>query len=164
MSKSVTPTDDSGDVVSAFKDAFDSVAPFEKILVDEAFNGHGWIAGNNAVTLIGSDCTRVGMIDMDCFENTEYVETTTLEHEMDNGDVKTNRVYGFTVDGETNQYVRVEYVRTLANEVFNVEYSTIRSWARTTTDESCMREGDAPVLFDIPDSEYRVVVLPVITS
>jgi len=163
MSQSKPKTDDTDDVVQAFRDAFDYVSPLGNVLHDEEFDGHGWLAGNNAVVLVGPDVTTVGDIDMDTFEDTEYVETQTLEYEPDTGDTVENRVYTFTA-GKQPQHVRVEYVRTLANEVFNSDYSTVRSWARTTTEESCMKDGDAPVLFDVPDSEYDVIVLPVITE
>jgi len=164
MATTETNTDDTDAVVQAFRDAFDYVDPFHKVLHHDDYDGDGWLAGNNAVVFVGPDVTHVGDIDMDCFEPTEYVETQTLEYEPDTGDTVSNRVYTFTTEHGRNQHVRVEYVRTLANEVFNVEYSTIRSWARTTTDESCMQDGDAPVLFSPPDSKYDVIVLPVITK
>jgi len=164
MATTDTTTDDTDDVVQAFNEAFDYVSPFHKALHHDDYDGDGWLAGNNAVVLVGPDVTHVGDIDMDCFESTEYIGTQTLEYEPDTGDTVTNRVYSFTTANGDDQHVRVEYVRTLANEVFDTDYSTVRSWAQTTTDESCMREGDAPVLFSDPDSKCRVIVLPVITE
>jgi len=164
MATTETNTDDTNDVVQTFNEAFDYVSPLGNVLHDNEFDGDGWLAGNNAVVLVSPDVTHVGDIDMDCFEPTDYIGTQTLEYEPPSGDTVTNRVYTFTTETGCDQHVRVEYVRTLANEVFDVDYSTIRSWAQTTTDESCMQDGDAPVLFNPPDSEYRVVVLPVITE
>lgn len=148
------------EIVQQFNDSFDYVDPFHKTLYHDDYDGDGWLAGNNTVALVDSDVSHVGDIDMDSFEQTEYVETQTLEYESDDGDTVKYRVYTFT-NGEHTDYVNVEYVRTLANEVFNVSYEEIRSWAQTTDNPDSRVEGHGPVVFEQPDGEYRAVVLPV---
>jgi len=177
MSTSATPTDDNDDVVSAFKDAFDGVHTIKDRLYQDQFDGPGWVY-NDRIVLVTEDMTQCGDIDMTTLTDGEYVETTTLEfgdssdespqNQSENktgkfDDVDTVRCYGFQA-GDTVDYINVNYLRTLANEVFDASYNDLKSWALTTSDDSSRHEQDGPVVFDHPNSEYLVVVLPVITG
>lgn len=154
MSKVETPTDDGNSIVDKFKRAFDDVYAVENSHIAEEIDGEGWIVIGGSVILVDKDVTQIGFVDLGTFESTEYVETTTL------GDEYTTRCYGFAA-GDVVDYINVDFVRTLSNDVFNESYDELKSWAQTTTEETSRYDGVGPVLFDCPN-EYNVLVLPVL--
>ena len=126
----------------------------ESRLYGDKIDGKAWVS-NAKVFLLTPEVTEYGIVEFDEYTDAEYIKTDS------EGD---HRVYTFTA-GEHTHAVDVDIVRRLANDVFDVSYSEIRSWAKTINTEDRdmgMFENDAPVMFDVPNSEYRIVVAPVV--
>jgi hypothetical protein len=151
---------DSTDVIKRFKDTFDSVEPLCDALPTDRFDGDGWISPFEVVLFDRAETSHIGKVDPSTYIDAEYLRTDTI------GDENGTRCYGFeasfpTLDTTYIHWVDVEYVRSLANEVFDVDYAELRSWAQTTTDEDTLVKTDAPVLFPIPTTDLTVLITPV---
>lgn len=150
------------ETLNRFKSAFDDVREFhtDSFRQDEV-DGKVW--GTKHVALFGPETTQFGDVPLDGFTDSEYACTHTIE-----GDKSEHRCYGFTADSHTH-WVNVSFVRTLANDVFDVSYDEIKSWAQTNADEPLedyddrldQDENNGMVIFDIPDSEWGIVIAPV---
>jgi hypothetical protein len=164
-----TSADDSDDVpqiVERLQSAFDDVReyhtdPFRKDEVD----GQMW--GTKYVAILGSEMSGYGEVPLDSYVDAEYVRTQSVDDDS-NGGPDHHRCYGFS-DGNHIHWVNVEYVRTLANDVFDVSYDEIKSWAKITSTEPLQDHNDSvddghdgAVLFDPPHLDYRAVVAPVL--
>lgn len=146
-------------IVDKFTDAFNMVVRADEDRLHERnVDGKSWIERDNAAVMLLTDAvTTFGFVELEHYSDCEYVGTEYFDN---------NSGYGFTA-GEHTHYANTDFVQTLANKVFDVDYSEIRSWAKTiNTDEYDVGhlENDAPVIFDVPNSEYRVLVAPIVTG
>ena len=134
------------EIVQRFKASY---FPFESDDTD----GTVWRANNNTVALIDNEATYFGYVELSEFTESDYLETT---------EVADRRTYAFTT-GSYETYVDVEYVREIANGLFEVSYDTIRKHAYTVPNAEIgnMPKGVSPVMLDLPDNEYRIVIAPV---
>ena len=160
-----TPTDaDSetsaeNELVDRFRDAFAHVSRADTDRLHKSrVDGKSWVS-NGKVLLATEEVSTYGTADLEAYSDTDYVETRSISN---------YRCYGFT-SGEHIHWVDVELVRKLANDVFDVDYGIVRSWAKTMdtdfleehVDDEKLREN-YPVMFDDPDSDYRIIISPVI--
>lgn len=144
---------DSEQIVERFTDTFPWVSRAdEDFMYEDDVDGRSWIS-DATVLLATPEISRCGLVDFEEYTPAEYVETRSLE---------TNQCYVFTAGGDEH-LVDVEYVRTLANDVFEVSYDTMKDHAHTINDSEDLGrvpDGSAPVMFDVPDAEFRVVIAP----
>lgn len=159
MSKATTADSDSADsetVVDRFKDAFPWVEKGDEyVLTRDEVDGECWISDSKVILYHEDELTEYGNVDVTDYEPADYVETRTI------GDSET-RCYGFT-RGDGIEWVDVKFVRALANEVFNVEYDTLKQNAETIPDQQDYKGNVdiSPVNFNIPDSPWHVGIAPV---
>lgn len=145
-------TDD--EIVQDFLAYTDSARAYPN--ADSIWQAHGTVA------LVGPDVTEIGPTDLTTYAAATYVGTESITV-TDSGE--TTRCYGFRTDGQDDpDWCNVEYVRELANDLLDVDYATLREKAHTTPLANCRIEGVAPVMFPVPDSEYELLVFPVIPS
>jgi hypothetical protein len=119
-------------------------------------DGKGWANGDDTVALFDAETTFFGYVDLSDLTPAEYIDTRT---------VCERQAYTFTA-GDDVQAIDVQFLRDAANEVFNVEYDELKANAYTIDDpdiEGCP-EGISPVVFDLPDSEYRLMISPLFSD
>lgn len=152
-------------IVERFQDAFNFVDRADETnLYEQGARGPTYIERDNLVVLLIHDTTDgFGDVHRSGYEKTEYVRTETIE-----GDNSTNRAYGFTASDGTVHWANVEYVRLLANDVFDVSYDEMRSWAQTNASTSPDGipddRSEAPIMFDDPNSEWAALIAPVVSD
>jgi len=159
-SESDSTDDELSAVVRRFRETFPSSYKDGRIhdtrFRGDQIDGRGWTNGEDTVALFNPDCTFFGYVDLSDPTPAEYIDTR---------EACERQAYTFTA-GDDVQAVDVQLLRDAANEVFNVEYDTMKANAYTIDNpdiEGCP-EGISPVVFDLPNEEYRLMISPLFSD
>jgi len=119
-------------------------------------DGDVWTFEHNTMCLVAPNASYFGYVQFADFEPAKYIETTRRNE---------TEVYTFTA-GNHVAAVQTEYVRYLANTVFEVSYDTMKRHAHTIPNANIrgIPEGVTAVMFDLPDTQFRAIVAPVMES